>query len=199
VEVKLYEGKMAVKFPEDLFDRLEKYFLGEGFPPAKEIRKAPLDKYGKREGTSLAKLNNALKEIGYTKYRYSNIIGRELWGWKLRDLSSYYGELYPNFTKNQKAYDSLSNKGRSSNIPSQVRLYHELRLLKLDIPVTDFKFPADEALQKAELLWKRTVEVSGLPYYPMNSETEIRIVDVPGIRKVSTKDIQKSDLLLAPT
>lgn len=170
-----YIGEDKVHIGKDVYDELDKYFTNQGFPPSEEIRKRPLDAYGKRVGTSRALLDEALGKIGYPSlYKHVNSIGRTLWGWKLReDLLDRMHVIVQDFFNTQKYFPVIDKGKRTSNMCSQHRLLQHYRSRDIDVPISDFKLPGDEALEASEYMWKQMCQKAGLKYVPLFPEHEL--------------------------
>lgn len=193
----LGEGKVHV--PDDLYIKLEEYFISQRFPPANEIKKRSLDVYGKRLGTSLTLLNEALKAIGYPSfYKHANKIGKQYWGWKLHDeLLDQMSLLMQDFRDTQKHINSIDKCGRSSNVCSQSRIMYQLWYRDAIVAPSDFKLPGDDALRVSEFICKQLFNKAGFKFRPMFPEEEINL-DKKGfllIRKnnSSIKSIEKEE------
>lgn len=170
-----YIGEDKVHIGKDVYEELDKYLINQGFPPAEEIRKRPLDVYGKRVGTSRVLLDDALGKIGYPSlYKHVNSIGRALWGWKLRDdLLDKMPLIVQDFLNTQKYFPVIDKGKRTSNMCSQHRLLQHYRSRGIDVPISDFKLPGDEALEASEYMWKQMCQRAGLLYVPLFPEHEL--------------------------
>lgn len=176
-ELKQFQGIEKNKLPKNLDSKLDEYFIALRFPVGSEIRKRETDEYGKTEGTSLAALCIALSAIGYSSlYKHANKIGKDYWGWKLHDLEKLMPLLINDFIVIQREFPFVK-KERSSNICSQHRIFHQLRLRNVKVTVTDFKFPGLEALLESENIWKQMVERTNIyPYIPTFPAEEMNFV-----------------------
>jgi hypothetical protein len=175
-ELKQFQGTEKITLPEDLYSKLDDYFLSLDFETGEEVRKRPTDEYGKTEGTSLNGLCDALSEIGYSSlYKHANKIGKEYWGWKLHDLKKIMPLLINDFIVIQREFPYVE-KQRSSNICSQHRILHQLLLRNVKVAITDFKLPGPEALFNSEIIWKRMVERTPYPYIPLFSVEDIESI-----------------------
>lgn len=176
-ELKQFQGIEKIDLPKNLYSDLDTHFLSLGFPPGEEIRKRPVDEFGKTEGTSLSALCNALSAIGYSSlYKHANKIGKEYWGWKLHDLEKIMPLLINDFIVIQREFPFVKKK-RSSNICSQHRVFHQVRLRNVNVCTSDFKFPGLEALLDSEYIWKQMVERTNLyPYIPTFPIDELNFI-----------------------
>lgn len=170
-----YIGEDKVHIGDDVYIELDNYMKNQGFPSAEEIRNRPLDAYGKRIGTSRALLDEALGEIGYPSlYKHVNSIGRKHWGWKLReDLLDKMPIIVQDFLNTQKYFPSIDKGKRTSNMCSQHRLLQHFRSRDIDVPISDFKLPGDEALEASEYMWKQMCQKANLKYVPLFPDHEI--------------------------
>jgi hypothetical protein len=164
-ELTYFQGRENMPLPEDLHDKLDIYFRSKGII-RHEVLKSPLDKYGKRKGTSLRLMIEALKAIGYPNlYKRANSIGRDYFGWQLLNLDPYMDDILYIYRKIQKAYKKIP-RTRKSNINTQGTLYRILRIIGLPVRDDDFKLCTTyKSNDECELLWKKTCEVAKIPYY----------------------------------
>lgn len=162
-----FQGKEKVFIPEELYKSLNTYFMDMGMASSEEVKKLPLDDYGKRKGTSLNALIEGLKETKYTDYyKHANLIGKNLWGWKLHDLEDLTPTIMDDFNMIQKQFNRVL-KSRSSNINSQHRLLQHLRLRNVNVAMSDFKLPELKALEDSEEIWERMISLTDFPYLPI--------------------------------
>lgn len=176
-ELLQFLGEGKVHIPDDLYIKLEEYFISQRFPPAEEIKKRPLDIYGKRLGTSLFQLNEALKAVGYPSfYKHANKIGKQYWGWKLHDeLLDQISLLMQDFRETQKHINSIDKRGRSSNVCSQSRIMYQLWYRDAVVSPTDFKLPSEESLRVSEFICKQLFVKAGFKFKSMFPEEEINL------------------------
>lgn len=198
-ELKQFQGNEKINLPDDLYEKLDDYFLSLGFDTGEQVRKRPVDEYGKTEGTSLNGLCDALSEIGYSSlYKHANKIGKEYWGWRLHDLKKIMPLLINDFIVIQREFPYVE-KQRSSNICSQHRILHQLLLRNVKVAITDFKLPGPEALFNSEIIWKRMVERTPYPYIPLFSVEDIESISnkngftIKLGQKVSIIEINEND------
>jgi hypothetical protein len=164
-ELTYFQGRENIPLPEDLHDKLDVYFRSKGIF-REEVLKSPLDSYGKRKGTSLRLVVEALKAIGYpTLYKRANSIGRDYFGWQLLNLDPYMDDILHIYRKIQKAYKKIP-RTRKSNINTQGTLYRILRILGLPVRDDDFKLCTTyKSNDECELLWRKTCELAKIPYH----------------------------------
>jgi Zn ribbon nucleic-acid-binding protein len=191
-EILYFIGIAKVHIPEDVFTKLCIHFRNKGFPEPEEIKSFSLDEYGKREGTTLDALLEALKEIGYPSlYKHANAIGRDFWGWKLHEeLRDKIPQLLEGFRMTQRYFNTIDKRGRTSNICSQHRLLQELIRFGVKVCMTDFKLPNESALAFSEYLWKQLCEKAVVEYIPLyddviiSEETGVPMLYIEGAHKI---------------
>lgn len=164
-ELTYFQGRENIPLPDDLHSKLDAYFASKGIY-REEILLAPLDPYGKRKGTSLRLMIEALHAIGYPQlYKRANSIGRDYFGWELYNLDPYMDDILFIYRKIQKAYKKIP-RTRKSNISTQGTLRRILRIIGLKTRDEDFKLCTTyKSNDECELLWKKTCELAKIPYY----------------------------------
>ncbi len=171
-ELLQFQGKEKVYVSDEVYEKLNQHFMSLGMPSADEIRRRPLDEFGKTLGTNLNALLEGLKETGHPSlYKHANKIGSKLWGWKLHDLKDLTMAIVQDFIDIQKQFPHVEKK-RSSNICSQHRLLQQLRLRDVKVTLSDFKLPGLTALLESEEIYKKMVERTHHPYLPLFPEQE---------------------------
>lgn len=164
-----FMGAQTVTFDiESVCSRLNFYFMKVGLFPSSYYVGLPRDRYGKKQGTSLKLLLSGLKHIGETSlYGDANLIGRELWGWKLHDLSGIMDAMLEDYDKTQEIFSSMSEgeRGRKSSISTQLRLFLHMRMRGVDnCRLEDFKIPKQNAsLENQRIIWKRMCDGANDP------------------------------------
>lgn len=157
-----FQGKERLYIDPEIFDLLDTYFISIGVGSSTKIRQLPLNKYGKREGTSRKMLDTAFKEIGRPEfYKHCNKIGREYWGWELRDLGDKTAEFMNAFRETQSYFPLVKKKGRTSNVCSQYRLMQELIHIGVDVCIDEFKLPGMDSCIRSEKIYKQMAEMAG--------------------------------------
>jgi hypothetical protein len=159
-----FQGKQQDKIPNQLFQELDNYFKIRGLPTSEQIKERPLQKDGKKRGTSLELLYKALQETGNsTFYEDANLITHKYWGWKLHDVSHLEAIIMQDYKKTQKVYNRL-NKERSSSLGTQYRLFKHLELRGYPCSIKDFKIvKMRESLEYHDDIWKIMCNECGDP------------------------------------
>lgn len=165
-EVINFQGKEGIPLPPELISRLDEYFNAIGIP-REWVLQQPYDQYGKRYGTSLQLLNDALRELGYNKlYKRANYIGREYWGWILYDLDDIMDDIMLIYQLTQEAYKTIFDRTRKSNISTQGTLLRILEIVGLKVNEKDFKLcTTRDSKEECEYLWREMCRIAGIPYY----------------------------------
>lgn len=161
-----YQGNIKlVKYRiEDIINLLDSYFIKEGFPTGEEIKRTrPLNSKGQRDGTSVQKMIDAMKDQKISCYDYVNYICREYWGWILPNISHIKDIIVSDYNKTQMIRSTLSieERGGKSNIPVRFRLLEHLKKRGWDCDRSDFKLPND--VDKYVPGWKIMCQKSGIP------------------------------------
>jgi hypothetical protein len=160
-------SKSMEKIPNSLFDDIDNYFSSKGVN-SDIIRKAKFTDKGRKEGSSIQMIIDALYETGYSVfYNDHNLIGHMYWGWKLPDIKKYEDEIMDIYQEVQKAYKNI-DKERSSNLFRPLLLLKILQLLGLNYDLNDFKpIKMRETIEDFDRLWRKTCELCDDPriYY----------------------------------
>ncbi len=153
--MKRYQGKQPNKIPPEIYRQLDKYFADYGLPDAEEIKKRPLDRNGRREGTNRDMLFKALFDIGRSSYYEDvNLIGNTYWGWELPDISHLEDAIMDDYDASQRVFERTKTE-RKSCLNSQYRLFRHLRKLNYPCSEADFKIVTTrEILEYHENMWK---------------------------------------------
>lgn len=183
-----FQGKCKPNIPAIVYTRLIEYFAtNPKFPTREEILAMECDEYGKKPFTSVDLLVKALYEIGFPSlYKKVNRIGRDLWGWKLHDLQDINIAIINDFEELQKHFPHVDKKGRTSNVCSQHRLLHHLRMRGVKVAITDFKLPGKDALLASEEIIRQMIIRAGKEYTPLFKDLE-RVGEINGIVLVNNK------------
>jgi hypothetical protein len=167
-----FEGKQRTQPPEILYNQLEEYFLSNpldsGKTPA-QIRDDPLTHSGKKEGTSIALLGEALLQTSNSAfYRDSELIAHRLWGWKLPDLSvgNIRRQIINDYVETQKVYEEI--KERESSLNVNLRLFFHLRARDYPCELTDFKVVSSrDSLEYHQKMMSEMCRRCGLKFTPI--------------------------------
>lgn len=188
-----FQGKCKPNIPPIVYTKLIEYFAANPkFPSREDILAMECDEYGKKPFTSVDLLVKALYEIGFPSlYKKVNRIGRELWGWWLHDLQDLNSAIIDDFTELQKHFPHVDRRGRTSNVCSQHRLLHHLRMRGVKVAITDFKLPGKEALLASEEIIRQMIIRAGKEYTPLFKDLE-RVGDINGIVLVNNKTGDKT-------
>lgn len=167
-----FEGKNVSNIPEELYTKLDNYFLNKGMEVGSFYKELPCDEEGKKEGTSKKKMWTALETLGYNQY-YDEIshITHIYWGWKLPDLSLYKNQIIKDYQLTQQIWQKIKKDyNRSASLGTSFRLLSHLKAV--DYPCCkkeDFKIQdMVESLRLHDDAWRRMCEETGVKYCPIN-------------------------------
>jgi len=167
-----FEGKNVSNIPEELYTKLDNYFLNKGMEVGSFYKELPCDEEGKKEGTSKKKMWTALETLGYNQY-YDEIshITHIYWGWKLPDLSLYKNQIIKDYQLTQQIWQKIKKDyNRSASLGTSFRLLSHLKAV--DYPYCkkeDFKIQdMVESLRLHDDAWRRMCEETGVKYCPIN-------------------------------
>jgi len=167
-----FEGKNVSNIPEELYSKLDSYFLNKGMEVGSYYKGLPLNNEGKKEGTSKKKMWTALEELGYNQY-YDEIshITHIYWGWKLPDLSLYKNRIIKDYQLTQQVWQKIKKDyNRSASLGTSFRLLSHLKAV--DYPYCkkeDFKIQdMVESLRLHDDAWRRMCEETGVKYCPIH-------------------------------
>ena len=124
-----FEGKTSLIIDKSFFEKLDDYFLNINFKTGEEIKKLPLNEYGKKDKTTKKMLWNAFEYLGYSQYYdETNYIAHVYWGWKLPELLNYKEKILRDYRNTQNVWNSIKhNYKRSASLGTQFRLYSHLK------------------------------------------------------------------------
>lgn len=156
-----YQGKQENKLPTDIYDRLDEYFGSRGMLVGPDIRSKPINKYGKKDGTSLSIMLSALRKIGLSDhYEDANLIMSKYWGWILPDLSHLEEKIMDDYDKSQSAFLQVKSKARKSCLNAQYRLYRLLQRRGFECDPHDFKIVVtDNTFRLHEKYWEKICQI----------------------------------------
>lgn len=154
--VRRYQGKQSNRIPESLYESLDTYFSSYCLPTSSVIKKRPLDKSGRREGSSRALLFRALFDINRSAYYEDvNLIGHIYWGWVLPDVSNLEVIIMEDYDLSQKIFERIKNE-RKSCLNSQYRLFKHLQRLGHPCSDIDFKIiTTRDIIEYHECVWRQ--------------------------------------------
>lgn len=167
-----FEGKNVSNIPEELYTKLDNYFLNKGMEVGIFYKDLPHDEEGKKEGTSKKKMWTALETLAYNQY-YDEIshITHIYWGWKLPDLSLYKNQIIKDYQLTQQVWQKIKKDyNRSASLGTSFRLLSHLKAV--DYPYCkkeDFKIQdMVESLRLHDDAWRRMCEETGVKYCPIH-------------------------------
>lgn len=157
--VRRYQGKQSNKIPDSLYEALDEYFEKYGMPISSVIRERPLDKHGRREGSSRNLLFRALFDINRSAYYEDvNLIGHVYWGWTLPDISHLEDIIMEDYDLSQRIFERIKND-RKSCLNSQYRLFKHLQRLGHSCTEADFKIiTTRDIIEYHESIWRQICE-----------------------------------------
>lgn len=162
-----YEGKNEPHPPDELYEKLDEYFVHLEMEKGEYYQKLPLNEKGGKDGTSKKKLWDALENTKNNKYYdESNFIAHKYWGWVLPDISLYRERLISDYQDTQNVWNKIKqNYNRSASLGTQFRLYVHLKAIDCDCEREDFKIQdMVESLRIHNHAWKIMCEETGLKY-----------------------------------
>jgi hypothetical protein len=162
-----YEGNFQIKFPSYLFSDLNKYFIEKGFKHNTYYQTLQLNSFGKKDGTNLKMLIEALHETKNSSFFHViNIIAYNYWGWNLPNLSNLREKILDQYKQTQEIYEKI--KKRDSNLNINIRIYAHLKSLDFDCNYDDFKMlTTSSAINYHNEMLKIMFEECNLKYIPI--------------------------------
>lgn len=156
-----YQGLQSVKFPDNLFDKLDNHFRNMGRKSGDEIKKLPINSRGKRGDTDHKMIWSALCSIGYSEfYKHSNYICYKYWGWELPNVMHLKDTIIYYYNVIQKIYNNIpvDERGRDSSLGIPFLLWRLLQLAGHECYFDEFKIVTNvDSLHLCDTLWERTV------------------------------------------
>jgi len=167
-----FEGKQRSPPPTCLYDQLENFFVSKplecGLSP-EQIRNLPIDENGKKKGTSIPLLEEALLRTNNSAfYKDVELIAHKFWGWKIADISSsgLRRTLIADYIATQKVYDTI--KERESSLNVNLRLYFHLKARDYPCELSDFKIVSSrDSLEYHSRMFEIMCERTGLKFTPI--------------------------------
>lgn len=166
-----YQGLQKDRPPKILYEKLDEYFKSINKMTGEEIRKLPLNEFGRKDGTNHKMIWNALSHINYTNhYEDANLIGHIYWGWELKNIKHLEEKIIDKYYKTQKVFYSIpyQERERDSSLGTQYRLWKHLQLEGVKCSINEFKIAENiESLRNHNKLWKIMCEGCNSPdiYY----------------------------------
>ena len=162
-----YQGKQPNKFPEHLYDLLDKYFESVDFPVGKEISVLPLNDNPNTSIKTRGKSNKslmlkALKDIGMSSfYEDINLLCHTYWGWVLPNLSEIEDAIMTDYDLSQEVFERLKGD-RKSCLNIQYRLWRHLSRRGHPCNPNDFKIiKTPEIVKYYERMWENICDELG--------------------------------------
>ena len=164
--MKRFQGKNVLPNPT-IVKNLEEYLKSFRDLDPETVRNKPLNKWGKKDGTSKADIRKAMKVLGYeSEYKDINLYANVLWGWTLPDISEYEEDALTLFRKTNSNYN-ISKGKRKSFINGEFRLMLYLLYLGYEISPEDFKLAeTTDILEHNLTVFNKMLVLSG--YKPLD-------------------------------
>ncbi len=138
-----YTGKAAVKFNVDvIMGDLDIYFTSIGGHDGQYYRSMPVNKFGRKDGTSHEDICNAFKKLGYAQfYKDYMYVCRKYYGWILPDLAHLESIMEVNFRRKQEEWDKMTieERGGKSALATGYRLCREYQHAGFHCTLDEFK------------------------------------------------------------
>ena len=162
-----YQGLQQDHPDESLYDELDSYFARHDRPSGEEIKILPLNERGRRGDTNHRMLWNALSQIGRSEYyEDANLIGHLYWGWTLPNVAQYKETIILHYNKTQKVFYQIpiEERGRTSSLGTQYRLWRHLQLVGHECYMDEFKIAENpESIRTHNRLWRLMCEGANDP------------------------------------
>lgn len=161
-----YQGKIVPDkdVVDDVTKLLDIYFTSYGMEPGELIRKKPLNKRNRKDGTSKELMYQALSEINRPLYDFANYFCYVYWGWVLPDISHLEAQILQHYDMTQIVLDSL-HKTRKSSLNTQFRLLKHLELVGYPCSIDDFRIIKTRTIiEEHDELWGKMCEGAGLKF-----------------------------------
>jgi hypothetical protein len=153
---KAIQGLQNITITNETYDKLDIYFTNIRMDVGSLIRHRPLDERGRREGTSIQIMLDALKKTKLNNH-YKNVhyICQQYWGWKLLNLSSIRETVMEEYDLSQKVFKQIKNE-RHSSLNVNFRLYRHLERVGIEVYPSDFKMiKTSEIVQYYNETWAK--------------------------------------------
>jgi hypothetical protein len=153
-----YQGLQDIHIPDIIYCKLDEYFLAHNLPKGEEVRKLPMNRRGRRGNTTPNMIWTALEKIGHTEYNDDcYLIARNYWDWELPNLIQHEQLFKQHYISTQQVFNSMTpeEKGRSSSLGTQYRLWRELEYIGHECYPEDFRIAENEESRRIhDRLWK---------------------------------------------
>lgn len=164
---KRFLGEIRPKVDLDVLRQdLDQYFEEKGMMVGEYVKSLDTTYDGKKEGTNVSQMIDALKATGYSScYDDVNYIMYDYWGWNLPDASHLEEIIMNDYQLTQNVWYGMSEaeKGRKSSISTHYRLFKHLQIRGYNCSICDFKMPQSQSIQSYDRIWKIMVENCGEP------------------------------------
>jgi len=167
-----FEGKNTCPIHPELYEELDGYMENLNMKPGAYYRNLPINKNGKKDGTSKRILWQALESLGYNQYyEEASRICHIYWGWTLPDLSFYRDKLIEDYQNTQCVWNMIKGDfKRSASLGTQYRLYVQLMAVGYECDREDFRIQEMvDSLRLHNQAWSRMCKETGVPYHPISS------------------------------
>lgn len=169
-----FEGKQRSKPPQAVYQSLSNYLETRYQINCDEIRtRFPLTDDGKKEGTSIAMLCDALYRTRHSNhYKDVEWIAHVLWGWRLADITTdgLRQQLIADYITTQKIYEEIKDPTRVSSLNVNIRLWFHLNARGYECKITDFKSVSSvKSIEYHERMLSTICERTGFKYIPITA------------------------------
>jgi DNA-directed RNA polymerase subunit M/transcription elongation factor TFIIS len=145
-----YEGRELDKLPEDLYQKLDAYFVSSGMPSGEEVRSGKVDFAYTKD-----MMYKAMESIRRPIYEHANLVMSKYWGYKLPDITHLYDTIILHYDITQKVFQEELNEDGNSSLNTQFRLFKHLQMVNHPCSWSDFRIPKTRSIvEKDETLWK---------------------------------------------
>jgi hypothetical protein len=161
-----YQGKIVPdkEVVNEVVQLLDEHFASYGRDTGEVIRQLPLNKRGRKNGTSKELMYQALSDIQKPLYDFTNYFCYVYWGWKLPDVTHLESQILSDYDKTQVILDGLP-KDRKSSLNTQFRLLKHLELVGYPCSQDDFRvIKTRSILEDHNELWYQMVTGAGLKF-----------------------------------
>lgn len=166
-----WEGSSNDTIPQKLIDKLDEYFKGNSFPTSAEIKKMPTLPNGKKAGTCLNIMIEALKNTGYSVFNsvvYPLIY--TYWDWDRPKDDEVVIRIKPlimeKYHEGQIIYEAIKTRDSCLNI--NIRLYSLLKAYDYNCDINDFKFLTQyDCLEYHDTMLRIMHQRTGIKYDPI--------------------------------
>lgn len=148
-----YEGKQKTKFPDDLFDRLDEYFIMEGKPTGEMVRAGNSTMH-----ISIPLMYKALAAVQRPLYEHVFLICHQYWGLPLADISHLRETILLHF-------DLTQDVARELGLPSinrSFRIMKHLEMVGVPINQSEWRIPKTRTIvEEDEETWETMISRCG--------------------------------------